>query len=314
MKKLFLLLFVALLSCKGEHAPAVDAVARRVDAPKDAATDTQTAALGTFGAVGTGVVGSSPNVAADSAAPPPSPGSTPPPQRMPRMIVRNAEVRLVVSDAGAAVRALTAAAEAVGGYVGDAKTWREGEQLRGTLTLRVPAARLTGVLESARKLAVRVESEAVTSDDVSQEYVDLASALRNEEAAENELRALMTDVRERTKRASDVIEMYQQLAMIRGEVEKTKGRMQFLQQTSALSTIKVELIPDAIAKPVVEPGWQPVVIVKDAGRALVGTLEWLVSVLIWFGLYVLPLLLLVILPIVLAARVIRRGKREVVRG
>jgi hypothetical protein len=314
MKKLFLLLFAVLLSCKGEHAPAAVSAPQRLDTPKNAATGTQAADLKSLGYVAPGATVSSPGLAADAAAPPPPPGSAPPAQRMPRMIVRNAEVRLIVSDAGAAIRSLTAAAEAVGGYVGDAKTWREGEQLRGTLTLRVPAARLTGVLESARKLAVRVESESVTSDDVSQEYVDLASALRNEEAAENELRALMTDVRQRTKRASDVIEMYQQLAMIRGEVEKTKGRMQFLEQTSALSTIKVELIPDAIAKPVVEPGWQPLVIVKDAGRALVGTLEWLTSVLIWFGLYVLPLLLLFILPIVLVVKVLRRRGRRVVSG
>ncbi len=303
MKKLFLLLFLAAaLSCKkGEYA--------------------QTAVSTRSRALPQGVPVELPKGAASSEVespppPPPPPGSaaTLPAQRFPRMIVRNAEVRLIVSDTGAVVRSLTTAAEAAGGYVGDAKTWREGEQLRATLTLRVPAARLTGVLDSVRKAAIRVESESVTSDDVSQEYVDLSSNLRNEEAAENELRALMTDVRQRTEHASDVIEMYQQLTMMRGEVEKTKGRMQFLEQVSALSTIKIELIPDAIAKPVVEPGWQPLVIIKDASRALVGTLEWLASVVIWLTLYVLPLLLLFILPIVLVVRIVRRRGRAVVSG
>ena len=80
-------------------------------------------------------------------------------------------------------------------------------------------------------------------------------------------------------------------------MEKTKGRMLFLQQSSALSTIKIELIPDAVAKPVVQPGWQPLAIVKDAGRALVETLEWMASLVIWLVLYTLPVLLLFGLPI-----------------
>lgn len=146
----------------------------------------------------------------------------------------------------------------------------------------------------------------MSSEDVSQEYVDLSSQLRNQEAAETELRALMTDVRKKTESASDVLQMYQQLAVVRGDVEKTKGRMQFLEQTSAMSTIKVELIPDAVAKPVVEPGWQPLVVVKDAGRALVGTLQWLSTVLIWFVIYVAPMLLLIVLPIILGVRAARR--------
>src|SRR5580765_2120881 len=125
MKKLFLLLFAVLLSCKGEHSPVDTAVARRVEAPKNAATGTQAADLKSLGYLAPGATapaGVAAGFAADAAAPPPSPGAAPPAQRMPRMIVRNAEVRLVVSDAGATIRSLTAAAEAVGGYVGDAKT------------------------------------------------------------------------------------------------------------------------------------------------------------------------------------------------
>ncbi|HEV8659763.1 MAG TPA: DUF4349 domain-containing protein [Thermoanaerobaculia bacterium] len=129
----------------------------------------------------------------------------------PRMIIRSANVSMIVDDTSAAIEKITAAAESVGGYVSDSKVWRDGEQLRGTITLRIPADRLSAALGVIRKLAVRIQSETIGSQEVTQEYVDLQSQLRNLEAAEIELRQLMTTIRQNSKKASEVLEMYQQL-------------------------------------------------------------------------------------------------------
>ena len=211
---------------------------------------------------------------------------------IPRMIIRNANLSLVVDDTSAAIAKITAAAESTGGYISDSKVWRDGEQLRGTITARIPADRLTPALAVIRKLAVRIESETLGSNEVTQEYVDLDSQLRNLEAAETELRELMTGVRKNSKKASEVLELYQQLTTVQGQIEQTKGRMRYLSQMTALATVQVDLVPNAIAKPVVEAGWQPVVIFKDASRALVHALETIAEVTIWILVYVLPVLLI----------------------
>jgi hypothetical protein len=74
---------------------------------------------------------------------------------MPRMIVRNADVRIVVGDTATALNAITKEIEAGGGFVSDSSVWREGELLRARLTLRVPSAQLTSTLASIRKVAKR---------------------------------------------------------------------------------------------------------------------------------------------------------------
>lgn len=38
---------------------------------------------------------------------------------------------------------------------------------------------------------------------------------------------------------------------------------------TALVRVQIDLVSNALAKPVVEPGWQPLVIVKNVSRALV---------------------------------------------
>ncbi|MGZ8796709.1 MAG: DUF4349 domain-containing protein [Thermoanaerobaculia bacterium] len=239
-------------------------------------------------------------------------GDVVPPQRM---IIRGASISMVVDDTGATIDRITAAGEAVGGYISDSKVWRDGEQLRGAITLRIPADRLTAALAVIRKLAVRINSETIGTQEVTQEYVDLESQLRNLEAAEVELRQLMATIRERSKKASEVLEMYQQLSTIRGQIDQIKGRIRYLSQMSALASVQVDLVPNALAKPVVEAGWQPLVIARDASRSLVQALQSVAAVAIWLAIYVVPMLLIVGLAIAavwkLLGRFVRRSETAV---
>ena len=230
--------------------------------------------------------------------------SAAPQEKQQRMIVRTANLAVVVADTGKAVEKVTATAEAFGGYISNSRVWREGELLRASVSFRVPADKLTAALTAIRGGAIRIESESTTSDEVTEEFIDLEARLRTLEATENELKILMVNVRERTRKASDVLEMHQQLMNIRTEIERVQGRIRYLRQMTAFATANVELIPDAIAKPVVEPGWQPLVIVEDAGRSLVKALQAVVSIVIWALIYFVPILLIVAMVALISRRAI----------
>lgn len=223
-----------------------------------------------------------------------------------RMIIRTAEMHIVAKDPAATLQALSALAEARGGYIADSKQWREEGQAHATLTLRVPANQLGPTLAAIRTSALRTDSENVTGEDVSQEYSDLSAQLTNLEATERELRQLLTTVRQRTQRASDVLEVFNQLTKVRGDIDQTKGRLLQMGQQVDLATISLEIAPDALAKPVTETGWQPTGVVRDAFRALVTTLKWVAEVLIWFCIYVVPVGVLAALLVFFIRRVFRR--------
>lgn len=209
-----------------------------------------------------------------------------------RMIVRSAELRVVVSDTSKAVAEATRAVEAVGGYVAGSHVWREGELLRARLTLRVPSDKLSPALAQLRALAKRVENETVSSEDVSEEFVDLEARTRNLEATEEELRQLLVVARQNSRKASDVLEVHTQLTQIRGQIEQVKGRMRYLSQVAAMSSIALDLTPDALAQPVVEPGWQPLVVAKNALRTLLHAGQLLANVAIWLLIFGVPIGLL----------------------
>lgn len=230
-----------------------------------------------------------------------------------RMIIRTADLSVVVTDAALAQQFVVDTVNALGGYIAESTSWREGEQLRARMTVRVPAERLDALLAAIKGEAVRVQQESINGQDVTEEYSDLTAQLTNLEATEVELRELLAEVRQKTQKAEDVLAVYRELTTIRGEIERVKGRMQYLSTLTDMATANVELIPDVLAKPVVEPGWRPLETLKNAGRALVNTLKGLVDAVIWFVVAVLPVLLLIAIPVVLIVLLVRwlmrRGRK-----
>ena len=209
-----------------------------------------------------------------------------------RMIVRTAQMSLQVGDVHRVTQQITDATAAAHGFLGTSRMWREGESDRANMVVRVPAAALDATLAQLRGMAVRVDNESVSGEDVTRQAVDLNAQLTNLRATEVELRALLTTVREKTKRAADVLEVHAELSRVRGEIEQHTAELQQLTQMAALSTITLDLRPDVVAQPIATDAWQPRGVLRDAVRALAGTGRVVVNGLIWAVVYLAPLLAL----------------------
>lgn len=154
-----------------------------------------------------------------------------------RMIVRTGNMWLVVNDVPIALDRIANLAESLGGYVVSSNRWKEDKRLAGTIAIRVPAEDFSYVMEALRELAVDVTSEDTSSKDVTEEYVDLSAKLKNLEATEEQYLRLM----EKAEKVEDILNVQRELSKTRGEIEQTKGRMQYLERTSATSLIRVQL-------------------------------------------------------------------------
>ena len=154
-----------------------------------------------------------------------------------RMIVRTAEIALVVNDVALALERVADLAEGLDGYVVSAKRWKEKERVIGIITIRVPAEDFDDAMEALRRMAVDVTHEDTSAKDVTEEYVDLSAKLKNLEATEEQYLRLM----EKAEKVEDILSIQRELSKTRGEIERTKGRMQYLERTSATSLIRVQL-------------------------------------------------------------------------
>ncbi len=154
-----------------------------------------------------------------------------------RMIVRTANMQLVVDDVPVALDRIAEFAQGFGGYVVSSNRWGEAENLAGNIAIRVPAENFDRVMRSLRGLAVEVTSESTSSKDVTEEYIDLSAKLHNLEATEEQLLRLM----EKAEKVEDILSVQRELFRTRGEIEQTQGRIQYLERTSDTSLIEVYL-------------------------------------------------------------------------
>ncbi|HDN79335.1 MAG TPA: DUF4349 domain-containing protein, partial [Chloroflexi bacterium] len=226
-----------------------------------------------------------------------------------RMIIRQAELSLVVKDTKEAIGQVESIAVEKGGYLHQSEVWKEGESLKARLVIMVPADKFEETLAALRDIATDVLSESVSGQDVTEEYVDLSARLKNLEATEEELRELLATVRERSGKAEDILAVYRELSQIRSEIERVKGRMKYLEQMTAFSTITVSITPSILAQPIAPATWQPARTFWKASRALVKAFQALVNVLIWVVVFGLPILIVVSIPFVLALWIWRRRRK-----
>ncbi len=154
-----------------------------------------------------------------------------------RMIIRTANMQLVVDDVRDTIDKITDLAQDQQGYVVNSSSWKEGERVVGQITIRVPSSDFSYAMSVLRSMAVEVNSETTSSQDVTEEYVDLEATLRNLEATEAQLLKLM----EKAVKVEDILNVQRELSRVQQDIERTKGRMQYLERTSAMSLIQVLL-------------------------------------------------------------------------
>ena len=236
------------------------------------------------------------------------------PANIERMIVKNASLAIAVDDPSASMDRISRMAEAMGGFVVSANVYQStlasgAEVPRASITIRVPVEKLNDALAQIKAETKQpVVSETVSSQDVTGDYTDLDSRLRNLEAAEKQLQSIL----DRATKTQDVLDVFNQLTQVRGQIEVIKGQMKFYSESAALSSVSVELMANAAVQPLTIGGWQPVGVAKQALQALIDTLRVLANIAIWLVILVIPVLAIIVLPPFLVIRYfLRRRARHI---
>ncbi len=191
-----------------------------------------------------------------------------------RKIIRNGYITLEVNDIATALDEVARIAQALGGYVVSSSKQGEENTERGTISIRVPAERFDEAFVRLRQLAVKVPFESTESRDVTEEYTDLKAQLRNLEATESQYLELL----KKAQTVEDTLKVYNALSNVRGEIERVKGRIQYLERTSDMALIQVNLQK---TRPISGTGWSALQTLKSAARGLVIAGKVLADLVIW---------------------------------
>ena len=140
-----------------------------------------------------------------------------------------------------------------------------------------------------------VDDERAGGQDVTDEYVDLESRLRNLKATRDRIREFL----DQAQNVEEALRVNEELKVVEAEIEAVQGRMNYLFDRAAFSTITVELspaLPDPPGDPTPTPTptpapWSASQVAQDAGKTFTAILRVLVELVIWFTIVVLPFVL-----------------------
>ena len=151
-----------------------------------------------------------------------------------RIIVHTGRMSLVVHDVADALSQITDVSIDLGGWVVGSN---RVSQHSGSIAIRVPAGSLQDAFNMIEALALEVESREITSQDVTDEYVDIESRLVSLRATRDRLLSFL----EQSGTIEDALLVERELSALEERIEGMQGRINYLSQTSAFSLIEVNL-------------------------------------------------------------------------
>lgn len=151
-----------------------------------------------------------------------------------RSIISTSSVTVEVGAISDAMSQLRGIAESVGGFIESMSTSGGEDPLRGNVTIRIPGAEFFTTIERIKALGTTT-NEQVTSEDVSEQVIDLQARLRSEQAKEVSFITLL----DRADSVSDVLSIERELSRVRTEIERLEGQLGFIERRVSLASIHV---------------------------------------------------------------------------
>jgi hypothetical protein len=216
-------------------------------------------------------------------------------------IIKNAEIDLLVKDTDIAIDRITQIVGDVRGYIVSSKSWFEtinGENMKSaTITLGVPVDEFELVLRRLREIAIQVNNETASGQDVSEEYVNLQSNLDSLRATRERIKSFL----DKATTVEEALKVNDQLLSIDKQIDEITGRMNYLSAKASFSSITITLHPKVEEKtptPTYTPTptstptpWNPGTTFNKAGRSLGSAYRGLGTMAIWLFVVVIPVLL-----------------------
>ena len=229
-----------------------------------------------------------------------------------RMIIRTGTIEMTVADmeqAKTTIEGMIAEMAGQGAFIISSNEQNNISGDRGiariNMSIRVPAERFDDTMDRLAELAVRVTGRNESGEDVTEEFFDLETRLESLEAARDRLLEIMVEA----NTTEDLLRAEEQLTRRETEIESIKGRLQFLSQSVALSSIHITLRPNQAA-PAILDRWRPTETADQSFAFLMRSLRFLGDMVIFVLIVILPWLLILALVFFAVRAIIRRRRRN----
>lgn len=154
-----------------------------------------------------------------------------------KKIIRNGSLSFKVKDAKKTREEMNAIIGKNKGYIGNEHLDNSDYQTQYTLQIRVPADNLDALVADIEALDGTVTYKSIQARDVTEEFIDLETRLKNKKAYLDQFRTLLKSA----KTIEDILQVQTQIRQLEEEIESVTGRLKYLSNQVDLSTLDLTL-------------------------------------------------------------------------
>ena len=194
-----------------------------------------------------------------------------------RTVIYNGYVSVETGDIQGTLTKIRTLAENSGGYIaGSSRTedWAD-------ITIRVPKEKFREAVQDIETYG-KVLDEQTSSEDVTEQYIDMKARLENLQRQEKRLQEIL----DMAKTVDELLTVEREIERVRGEIESLQGQLTYIERNVAMSVITVHLTEPP--QPFTPPGmdW------KDTFETALRALYAMVRGLIILAISILPIVII----------------------
>ncbi|WP_051317941.1 DUF4349 domain-containing protein [Cohnella thermotolerans] len=186
-----------------------------------------------------------------------------------RKMIYSASVVLKAANFAQAEERVSNAIFQARGFIVQFADTRNGDEIGSTYVIKVPSSGFSSFLAALKAIPNEGFERQVQGNDVTEEYVDLESRLKAKQAVEARLLAFM----DKATKSDDLVRFSNELGSVQEEIEQIKGRMRYLDQNVAYSTVNLKLYEAAEGEKMAAGGKEAKGLGDKLGDALSGSLR-----------------------------------------
>jgi flagellar biosynthesis chaperone FliJ len=150
-----------------------------------------------------------------------------------KKIIKTANINIETKKYADFSKKITDAVNRFGGYIAEEQQSETEYKIENTVTLKVPVDQFQNAIDFITNGDDKINEKKITSEDVTSQYVDTRSRLEAKRAARQRYLQLL----QQTKNMEEILQVQNEIDAIQEEMESAAGRINYLVNASAMSTI-----------------------------------------------------------------------------
>jgi len=157
-------------------------------------------------------------------------------EKVEQKIIKTGNIRFETNDLGQTYNQIITAVKKHNAIIQNDTEGKEYGSIFRRITVRVPSKNFDLFLTDISKGVSYFDNKEISSQDVTEEYIDVAARLKAKKTLESRYLELL----KKANKVSEMLEIEAQLSAIREEIEAKEGQLRYMQSRVSMSTVNIE--------------------------------------------------------------------------